>query len=110
MIGGEAPCMHCGCGRIGASDSMLCDSCEVDFGDSQDDRYGYCDYCDRRMVVDDAHYIPSAGHLVCDWCYDQHTSNCVICGELNYTMNLTYDKNVHGYCCEYCVGPRYKEE
>lgn len=103
LVGAEAPCLMCGHNHMVSTDSLLCEECELEFGDSQDERYGYCDCCDRRMVVDDAYYIESAGQLVCEWCYDSLVSRCERCGLDFFNTELTYDKNSHQYVCASCA-------
>ena len=105
-VGAAAPCAHCGQRHMVTGDSLLCEECELDFGDSQDDRYGYCDCCDRRMVIDDAHFIESAGQLVCEWCYDSMVTSCENCGNDFFNTELTYDKNIHSYVCSACNSHR----
>ena len=105
-VGAAAPCLMCGRSHMVSTDSLLCEECELDFGDSQDDRYGYCDCCDRRMVIDDAHFIESAGQLVCEWCYDSMVTSRENCGNDFFNTELTYDKNIHSYVCSACNSHR----
>ena len=105
-VGAEAPCLMCGHSHMVSTDSLMCEECELEFGDSQDDRYGYCDCCDRRMVIDDAHYIESAGQLVCEWCYDSLVTHCERCGLDFFNTDLTYDKDIHSYVCCGCASHR----
>ena len=107
-VGAEAPCLMCGHNHMVSTDSLLCEECELEFGDSQDDRYGYCDCCDRRMVIDDAHFIESAGQLVCEWCYDSLVTRCERCGLDFFNTDLTYDKDIHSYVCCGCASHRHQ--
>lgn len=107
-VGGRVPCVHCGNSHIVATDSMLCEDCELEFGDSSDDRFGYCDYCDRRISMDDGHWIHSHGQVLCDWCYDQYVITCAACGQDHFFDEVTYDKQLHGYVCPTCQDNRRK--
>lgn len=106
-IGGSIPCLHCGEHSVVAEDTMLCEACELDFGESCDDRFGYCDYCDRRIVIDEGHYIPSHGQVICEWCYDQHIIPCNSCGNDFFHDDVVYDKESHGYMCTSCNERRH---
>lgn len=105
-IGGNTMCLHCGKAPIVAADTMLCEDCELDFGESSDDRFGYCDYCDRRIVLDEGHYIPSHGQVVCEWCYEQHVKQCSKCNNDFFYDDIIYDKPSHSYMCQHCIDNR----
>lgn len=102
LIGGQVPCCSCGKDHIIAPDTMLCEQCELDFGTSQDERFGYCDCCDRRIVVENGHYVGSNGWLICDWCYNTMIKQCDCCGNDYYNDDLFYDKSSHSYKCYNC--------
>lgn len=106
-IGGEIPCCSCGCNYIATTDSMLCEECELDFGDSDDDRFGYCDLCERRILVDDGYFVESHGHLICGQCYEYHTTTCNSCARIEYSDEITYDKETHRYLCTRCNPTTY---
>ena len=103
VVGGEAPCLHCEGDCIVVSDSMLCESCELEFGNSESDQFAYCDCCDRRMVVDNAHYISSNGYMVCEWCYQDRIKQCECCGGEYFADDIIYDKSTHTYRCHTCM-------
>ena len=105
-VGAAAPCLMCGRSHMVSTDSLLCEECELEFGNSQDDRYGYCDCCDRRIVIEDAHFIESVGQLVCEWCYDSLVTRCEKCGNDFFNTDLTYDKDIHSYVCCNCASHR----
>ena len=105
-VGAAAPCLMCGQSHMVSTDSLLCEECELEFGNSQDDRYGYCDCCDRRIVIEDAHFIESVGQLVCEWCYDSLVTRCEKCGNDFFNTDLTYDKDIHSYVCCNCASHR----
>lgn len=106
IVGGAAPCCHCGNDHIVAPDTMLCEECELDFGSSDDERFGYCDCCDRRMVIEDGHFIASRGQLVCEWCYDTMVKQCECCGNDFFNDEIMYDKPTHSYRCSSCCSNR----
>ena len=108
ILGGSIPCLACGSHPVATTDSMLCEECELEFGNSEDERYGYCDLCDRRIVIDDAYLIDSCGHLICESCREYHARQCEHCGDLCYNEDVVYDKESHKYLCEVCNSGRRK--
>jgi protein-arginine kinase activator protein McsA len=60
------------------------------------------------MVIDDAHFIESAGQLVCEWCYDSLVTRCERCGLDFFNTDLTYDKDIHSYVCSGCASHRHQ--
>ena len=55
------------------------------------------------MTIEDAHFIESAGQLVCEWCYDSLVQRCEKCGYDFFNTELTYDKSSHKYVCGSCA-------
>lgn len=106
-VGASAPCVHCGQKPVVASDTMLCLDCELDFGSSEDEQFGYCDCCERRIRIDDGHFIDAYGQLVCDWCYDTMIKQCEACGNDYYNDEIIYDKPTHSYRCHHCATRRH---
>lgn len=109
-IGGAVPCCSCGGDHVIATDTMLCENCELDFGNSEDERFGYCDVCERRIIIDDAHLIDPHGHLLCDWCYDAMAQRCENCGTDFYKDDIVYDKPSHSYMCNRCHEHRNRNQ
>ena len=106
IVGGAVPCVYCGVEHIVAPDTMLCEECELEMGHSEDDRFGYCDCCDRRILMSEGHYIGYYGQVICDWCYDSNVQRCADCGNDYYKDDVVYDKKQHNYLCTCCNGDR----
>ncbi len=105
-VGGEAPCLHCEGDCVVVSDSMLCESCELEFGQSESEHFAYCDCCDRRVAVTDLHYIASTGSAVCEWCYQDRVTRCECCGGDFFNDEIIFDKPTHSYRCQSCATRR----
>jgi DNA-directed RNA polymerase subunit RPC12/RpoP len=62
-IGHGFKCLHCGKEEVTHSCFMVCDKCAEEFGliDNDDDEYIYCDYCGRRVHINDSIYVESCG-------------------------------------------------
>lgn len=54
VIGSAVPCLLCEEAPVVASDSFYCMECELDYGSSEDERFGYCENCGRRIFLDEA--------------------------------------------------------
>lgn len=104
-IGGEVPCLRCGQDRIVTTDTMMCLDCELEYGDSQSELFGWCQCCDRRMLISESHYISTHDQQICEWCYDAYTTRCETCGSSFYSEDIVYNKKQHTYNCRYCMRP-----
>jgi hypothetical protein len=84
---------------------MRCDDCESKYGYEENDTWGSCSNCGRRIYVDDAPSVGTYDELVCDECYENHCFICDNCGEAHYNENrhfvstpLMGDLYVCGHC------------
>lgn len=101
-IGGEIPCLRCGEHPIAQTDDMLCQDCELEYGNSEDEMYTTCSCCGRRILYDDSYYVESSGENICEYCADRECRECDNCGELYWNNEISYDKKNHDYRCEHC--------
>ena len=99
-IGGEVPCMRCEEHPITVNESMMCHDCEINYGNTDSDDYGYCVCCNRHVYLEDAHYVED--EVVCDQCYDTETSQCDVCGYQVFNNNIGYDRESERYVCSWC--------
>lgn len=109
-IGEECPCVACGKDYIAVTDSMLCQSCELDFGESEDEMFTSCDCCGRRILYDESWFVESTGENVCSHCADSECRTCDNCGELYYKSEIHYDRINEDYRCHHCHSDRSKEQ
>lgn len=100
-IGGEINCLNCGKSLIEHSDFMRCDSCELAYGDSENDIFGYCDCCGRRILLDEAYYVDS-DEIVCSDCFKNECMTCDRCGNGYYRSSMKYNEEYHKYLCPWC--------
>ena len=101
-IGGPAPCVCCGEDHMVVTDSMFCQECELEYGNSTDEMFGTCDCCGRRVLNDDLHWVAGADEYVCDHCVDNECIVCGNCGDLVYTNDSIYHKDAHEFWCQDC--------
>lgn len=101
-IGGEIPCLRCGKYPVAQTDDMLCQDCELEYGNSEDEMYTTCSCCGRRILYDDSYYVESSGENICEYCADRECRECDNCGELYWNNEISYDKKNHDYRCEHC--------
>lgn len=100
-IGEKTLCLRCGMKEVyGGAETMMCEECELEYGDIDNDLIGHCSYCDSRMYVDDAYYIED--EMVCESCYDSYGVICENCGETYYNANTFYDEETDRYYCRWC--------
>lgn len=104
-VGEEIPCLLCGQELIVHPETMRCDDCESKYGYEENDTWGSCSNCGRRIYVDDAPSVGIYDELVCDECYENHCFICDNCGEAHYNENrhfvstpLMGDLYVCGHC------------
>ena len=104
VIGGSVKCLHCGKHKISNAETMRCDECELEYGYEENELYGSCACCGRRIYLDDAPIV-GGEDLVCDYCYDSECFECSICGETHYNSDshyIKFNENEDGYVCRYC--------
>lgn len=105
IVGGEVICLHCGQVGVTNTETMRCDDCEMDYGYEENDTYGSCTCCSRRIYLDDAHYVGRYEEPVCDSCFRELCFICDECGEMHFNEDQNYIKfadGTDGYVCNAC--------
>ena len=101
-IGGDVPCLECGRHQITpGQDTMRCEGCELEYGTSENDMFGYCAWCGSRMLVDDAYYIGE--DMLCHSCFQAQEAQCEKCGGSFYKEDVSYNRETEQYLCEFCT-------
>lgn len=101
-IGAEVSCLWCGDHNIVDGSTMMCDECELEYGTSDNENYGYCDCCGRRMHWDDLEYITD-DYRVCPDCFQEKAFICPQCGEVIFAGDEIYYAPNDEYYCSDCV-------
>ena len=103
-IGHSCKCLRCGEKIITMTESMMCESCELEFGTEDREDYGTCPCCGRRFIFDDGGWVSSGddGEVICPSCYDEYTRTCSCCDETFYTDDMIWDRDNEEYVCKYC--------
>jgi hypothetical protein len=102
-IGGRCTCMRCGKAPIEITESFMCNDCELEYGDSDDDMFAYCPCCGSRYFYDDGIWVEGAEECVCPNCADSQTLVCDCCGERYYKDDLVYSRKHDAYYCGCCA-------
>lgn len=103
---GESECMVCGhqieyYGGDGQTNALVCENCDDSI---------WCADCGERIPRHDAYYVD--GMYVCEYCYENHFSECNICEEIHHESDvrplyLRYQGEITSYhlmACHYCMG------
>ena len=102
VIGGEAPCIHCGKNHFFDSQTMLCDTDVLTCTDEEMDGISVCPMCGERFLEDEGYTYN--GELYCRECYeDMDIRTCPHCGE-DFSAYDGYrdEKTETLYCCKHC--------
>ena len=108
-IGEVTPCTHCGQNIVANSGSMLCAECELEHGVDEDDYFGYCALCNKRIELNNSESI-GYGDYVCDECCEEHCFVCPVCGEYTLKVDGHYSQNEKDIICDFCYLLERKEE
>lgn len=101
-IGGAVRCLHCGEYIIHNPETMRCDDCEEKFGFEENDYYGRCECCGRRIYFEDASVVGENEEYLCDACVDSECFICDECGELHYNSDANYMADPGEWYCGFC--------
>ena len=99
-IGNSVKCLCCGDYPITNSETMMCDNCELEYGHEENDVYGSCDCCGRRIILDDS--IEVEDNLICHDCFHSQCFICSRCDEVHYNSNKIYNKETDSFVCCFC--------
>ena len=101
-IGGKCNCTRCGKYPIEITSSFMCNDCELEYGDSEDDMFAYCPCCGSRYYYDDGVWVEGDEECVCPSCADSETTICDCCGTRHYTSAMVYSRKHNKYLCPEC--------
>lgn len=106
---GKVQCDHCGewldeCDLYDVMGDMICDDCKQEMLDNGD--IYYCDECGDYACGDDFIWMENLGIGVCQSCFDNHYTECCVCGEY-MTQNNSYSNDNGDSYCEQCYYDRY---
>ena len=109
-IGGKCNCTRCGKYPIEITSSFMCNDCELEYGDSEDDMFAYCPCCGSRYYYDDGVWVEGDEECVCPSCADRETTICDCCGTRHYTSTMVYSRKHNKYLCPECWDEMQIEE
>lgn len=100
-IGGKTMCLKCGKEEVVDSCStMMCYDCELAYGISENDNFGFCKNCGCRLEVDKAYYVNE--DVYCDDCYNDYAARCAHCGNSYLVEDMIYNDETDEYTCQWC--------
>lgn len=102
-IGGRVRCLRCGKKDIELTESVMCNDCELEYGTSESDLFGYCPCCGRRFIYDDGYWVNGSEETVCPDCADEYTEYCSSCGDRYYKEDMIYNRDTQKYMCKWCA-------
>ena len=102
--------MRCGEYPIEITSSFMCNDCELDYGDSEDDMFAYCPCCGSRYYYDDGVWVEGDEECVCPSCADRETTVCDCCDTRYYTSAMVYSRKLDKYLCPVCWDEMKMEE
>lgn len=105
IVGGEITCLHCGQAVVRNPETMRCDDCEMEYGYEENDVYGSCSCCGRRIYLDDTPYVGRYDEPVCDSCFQERCFVCDNCGSAYFKEDanyITYDDGDDAMLCPHC--------
>ena len=106
-LGGFTYCLHCGEKEIlNGEDTMMCESCEYKYGNSDSDLFSYCEVCGDRHYTDEL--INVQGDWVCKSCVDKYCRKCEYCHEYVFSEDLKYIEKHDSYICPECYENYYE--
>ena len=109
-IGGKCNCTRCGKYPIEITSSFMCNDCELEYGDSEDDMFAYCPCCGSRYYYDDGVWVEGDEECVCPSCADRETTICDCCETRHYTSAMVYSRKHNKYLCPECWDEMQIEE
>ena len=100
-IGGEPLCTCCGRDRVVNSALLICNDCELQYGDRNDDDYGYCECCDAHVLRDDGVYVDD--YFYCSDCFNRHFVWCESCNSYIFKEQARWNYVKEKYFCNECI-------
>lgn len=108
-VGKACNCLRCGSDSIELSESMMCNNCELQYGESDNDLFGVCECCGGRYFYDEGYYVDDADERVCPSCAEEYVLSCCDCGSSCYKADMQYVEDANGYVCHWCADSREEE-
>lgn len=100
-IGGPTYCLRCGREEVVESCStMMCYDCELNYGTSENDTFGYCACCGARIEIEKSFYV--GDDTYCEHCYNERAARCSACGDSYPIEDMIYDDETGEYTCHWC--------
>jgi hypothetical protein len=109
-VGHMTKCLRCGSNEIiMGGGTMHCHDCEIEYGDVDNEDYGYCSCCERHIYLDDAYYVE--GEYICEHCLTTEASRCECCDDYFFNENIRYYEEYEEWLCDDCYSYRkYSEQ
>lgn len=109
-IGNFTYCLKCGEAEvITAADTMMCEDCELEYGNSDSDLFRYCECCESRVLTDDLMFVYPDMYY-CPSCFDTYCTNCEHCGDPILKDDAYYDEELSMFLCEDCYNNAHSRE
>lgn len=109
-VGHNVYCLHCGKYLIEPnSDTMMCFSCELDYGKMVNNTFGFCDCCGERILLDDATYLEYNNKIYCATCVGKQLIRCNFCDDLLDKNDAVQDDDGNYYCAD-CWDDKNEED
>lgn len=99
-VGSSCNCLRCNSALIRMGETMMCDECDLQYGEFDTEIYTTCDCCGRRIYIDDAWYVDS--DEICEDCMNNECFVCEDCEELHYNSDKVYIETEDKYVCTEC--------
>lgn len=103
-VGAECKCLRCGQAPIRITESFMCDDCDIQYGEFNQDIYTTCDCCGRRIFIEDA--IDVENEEICEECLRNECFYCEECEEPHFNDSKVYIEEEDIYVCSRCAENR----
>lgn len=101
-IGEYTYCLRCGEAEVMDSCStMMCYDCELRYGVSENEDFGFCAECGARIATENACYVDD--EVYCPTCYHDIAETCENCGDSYLRQDMVYDEKNDIYLCRWCI-------
>ena len=101
-IGAYTYCLRCGEEEVmDSSSTMMCYDCELKYGISENEDFGFCAECGARIATENAYYVDE--EVYCSTCYHEMAERCENCGDSYLREDMIYDEKNDIYLCRWCV-------
>ena len=109
-IGAKCNCLRCGSEKISLTGTFMCNECELEYGECDDDIFAYCPCCGARYYEEDGVWVEGSDECVCPDCAELETAKCDYCGVRMYHSDLTYLPDYDINICECCARDKKERE